>query len=445
MKILELFSGYGTASFALKRLGINYELVGYSDIDKYANQCFKQNHCPDDIDDKLRLWDVKQINPENLEDFDLLTGGFPCQSFSVAGKGLGEADPRGTLFYEIIRIAEVKQPKYMLLENVKGLTNKTHKQTFDKILSELERIGYYVHWKVLNSKDYGIPQSRARVWFVCFREQSDYDKFTWPEKEELKLFIKDILEPEPVDDKFYLKEHQVQKLLEGIAKKMNFKNRILQNKDICQTLMSRDYKEPKCVNIKTIDTQGNPIPNIPEIGEANRIYDIEGVSPSIKASAINIKSLTSVAKDNLIVINPYNGKNSTTETGTIGTSIGTTTGKTSQILCVNTQPRRADRPSLKDNKNAGGSGTIWKDDGTTYCLDTANAQAIISMGSCESVLKSTGIFRRLTPKECFRLMGFLNDEINLEGLSDTRKYILAGNGQDVNMVSLIFKQMFKGE
>lgn len=208
MKILELFSGYGTSSFALKRLGIPYELVGYSDIDKYANQCFKQNHCPKDIEDKLRLGDVRQINPNELEDFDLLTGGFPCQSFSNAGKMLGEVDSRGTLFYEIIRIAEVKKPKYMLLENVKGLTCKKFKDTFNKILSELDRIGYNVYWKVLNSKDYGIPQSRARVWFVCFRKDIDNKTFKFPEPVELKIFIKDILEKE-VDEKYYItKEKQ---------------------------------------------------------------------------------------------------------------------------------------------------------------------------------------------------------------------------------------------
>ena len=138
MKILELFSGYGTSSFALKRLNIPYELVEYSDIDKNANEFFKENHCASDENNKLRLGDVRLINPEDLEDFDLLTGGFPCQDFSIAGKQLGELGPRGTLFYEIIRIAEIKRPRYMLLENVKGLTHKKFKGTFDKILSELK-------------------------------------------------------------------------------------------------------------------------------------------------------------------------------------------------------------------------------------------------------------------------------------------------------------------
>ncbi|MBE3128126.1 MAG: DNA (cytosine-5-)-methyltransferase, partial [Actinobacteria bacterium] len=226
MKILELFSGYGTSSFALKQLGIPYELIGYSDIDKYANQCFKQNHCPEDVEDKLRLGDVRLINPNELPDFDLLTGGFPCQPFSVAGKRKGESDIRGTLFYEIIRIAEIKKPKYMLLENVKGLTNKTFKETFDKILSELDRIGYNVYWKVINTKDFGIPQSRARVWFVCFRKDIDKGIFQFPEQFPLTIFIKDILE-EIVDSKYYLSE----KLQERFSKYLEDKNKKLGNEE----------------------------------------------------------------------------------------------------------------------------------------------------------------------------------------------------------------------
>src|SRR6056297_2700072 len=202
IKILELFSGYGTATFALKMLGIEHKVIGYSDIDKYANQCFRKNH------NGKELGDVTKINPNDLEDFDLLTGGFPCQAFSVAGKMKGELDPRGTLFYDIIRIAEVKKPKYMLLENVKGLTSKRFKDTFAKILSELDRIGYKVYWKILNTKDYGIPQNRQRVWFVCFREQEDYDNFVLPEKEELNIFLKDILEDNP-NNKYNLTESNI--------------------------------------------------------------------------------------------------------------------------------------------------------------------------------------------------------------------------------------------
>ena len=219
IKLFSMFSGFGGAEFALKKAKIDFECIGFSEIDKYAVQCYEQNHClkfPDMLKGEIirpnNYGDCTKINPNSISQFDLLTAGFPCQSFSVAGKGLGELDTRGTLFNEIIRIAEVKQPKYMLLENVKGLTNKNHKETFNKIIFELQRIGYYVHWKVLNSKDYGIPQNRARVWFVCFRNISEYETFKFPEKEELKIFLKDILEDE-VDEKYYLKEEYTKKLL----------------------------------------------------------------------------------------------------------------------------------------------------------------------------------------------------------------------------------------
>lgn len=297
MKILELFSGYGTASFALKRIGMDYELVGYSDIDKYANQCFKQNHCPDDKDDKLRLGDVTKINPNELEDFDLLTGGFPCQAFSNAGNMKGELDPRGTLFNEIIRIAEVKQPKYMLLENVKGFTFKKFKDTFDKVLSELDRIGYVVYWKVLNSKDFGVPQNRERVWFVCFRKDVEHS-FEFPEQRISPCWINF------VDNSKYFK-------------KVN-------------KTPSRDIMRNKCKNIT-----------------------------------------------NLCVV------------GTIST--------------------KQDR---------------FPNAGIIDCED---------------------YYRFLTINEQARLMGFFNDEINLDNLSHVRMEKLLGNGQDVNVVTLLFKQMFGGK
>jgi DNA (cytosine-5)-methyltransferase 1 len=397
MKILELFSGYGTATFALKRLGIPHEIVGYSDIDKYANQCFQQNHCG------KQLGDVKLVNPNDLPDFDLLTGGFPCQAFSVAGKGLGELDPRGTLFYEIIRIAEVKKPKYMLLENVKGLTNKTHKATFNKILSELDRIGYKVYWKVLNSKDFGIPQSRARVWFVCFRK--DIDKgFEFPEPVELKIFIKDILE-ENVDPKYYLSE----KLQERFAK----------------------YLEEK--QFKT-NSQYDTNMSIPEIGEANRIYGVNGVCPPLKHHTLKIydrKGFDSRTK----------GFRENDLSPTLSTKMGTGGNNVPMVQDVANTIKvggRVTKPNFyyeKKQDNFVVSNTITQAVGRI-------GHSSEELGYIENNMKC-GQLRRLTPKECFRLMGFLNDEINLEGLSDTQRYKLAGNGQDVNMVSLIFKEMFQ--
>ena len=367
LRLLELFSGYGTASFALKQLGIDYECVGYSDIDKYANQCFQQNHSGKE------LGDVKKINVNDLGDFDLLTGGFPCQAFSVAGKMLGELDARGTLFNEIIRIAEVKRPRYMMLENVRGLLSKSHTGTFDKILSELDRIGYSVQWQILNTKDYGIPQNRERVFFACFRDSEDWEKWPgFPEKEELRVFLKDILE-EDVDEKYYLSEEQVKKLLYTVE--LNIKS----NESFIAASRGR-YKnngeteqrlEPRidgCTNTITSVQKDNYVCDFLPIVNATKKGYLEGY--------------------------PNNGVN---------------------LEYPNSETRRD-----RIQKNVIG------------CLQTNDQRGVIT--------KELRI-RKLTPAECFRLQGFSDDDINLDGISNSQKYKLCGNGQSVNVVKKIFEGM----
>ena len=264
IKLFEMFAGYGGASFALKKANINFECVGYSEIDKYAIKCYEQNHldikrCPDSDGKEstayerlnINYGDCTKINPNDLPDFDLLTAGFPCQSFSVAGKGLGEQDTRGTLFHEIIRIAEVKKPRYMLLENVKGLITKKHKATFQKILSELDRIGYDVKWNMLNSKNYGIPQNRERIFFVC-KLRTKYGlnwQFSFPDKEELKIFIKDILENK-VEKKYFLSNERKNLIFNG--KRFGSTGQITPPNGVSQTLsasmgMGGGY-EPKIIH-----------------------------------------------------------------------------------------------------------------------------------------------------------------------------------------------------
>jgi len=134
--------------------------IGYSEIDKYAIEVYQKhfNH--------TNYGDIKNINEKELPDFDLLVGGFPCQSFSIAGKRGGFEDTRGTLFFDIARIVREKQPRLLLLENVKGLLSHDKGQTFLTILSTLDDIGYDVQWQVLNSKNHGVPQNRERVFII---------------------------------------------------------------------------------------------------------------------------------------------------------------------------------------------------------------------------------------------------------------------------------------
>lgn len=146
------------AHLALRQGGLT--CVGYSEIDKYAIQIYEKHF------DHKNFGDVRKIKAVQLPDFDLLVGGFPCQSFSIAGKRKGFKDTRGTLFFEIARIITAKRPRLLLLENVKGLLSHEEGRTFGKILSTLDELGYDVQWEVLNSKDFGVPQNRERVYIV---------------------------------------------------------------------------------------------------------------------------------------------------------------------------------------------------------------------------------------------------------------------------------------
>ncbi|MHA1286230.1 MAG: DNA (cytosine-5-)-methyltransferase [Candidatus Thorarchaeota archaeon] len=160
IRFIDLFSGIGGFRRGLELIG-GYRCVWSCDNNKYANQVYvkqfgEENHYPGDI---------RGVSPGDIPDFDLLCAGFPCQSFSVAGKGEGFQDTRGTLFFEISRIAESKRPQMLLLENVKGLLSNDRGKTFHTILQELGRLGYWAEWQVLNSK-YWVPQNRERVFII---------------------------------------------------------------------------------------------------------------------------------------------------------------------------------------------------------------------------------------------------------------------------------------
>ncbi len=164
IKFFDMFAGIGGFRSGLEVIG-GFECVGYCEIDKYAKQAYEAMY---DTGGELYFDDARKIVPEQLPDFDLLVGGFPCQSFSIAGARKGFDDTRGTLFFEIARIAAVKKPKYIYMENVPGLLNHDSGKTFETILHTLDELGYDVCWQVLNSKNFGVPQSRNRVYIIGY-------------------------------------------------------------------------------------------------------------------------------------------------------------------------------------------------------------------------------------------------------------------------------------
>lgn len=198
LRVFEAFSGVGAQRMALRNLGIAHEVVGISEIDKHAIQSYEAIHGK-----TTNFGDISKVNPADLPDFDLFTYSFPCQDLSLAGKqrGMVKGKTRSGLLYECEKVIEAKRPRFLLLENVKNLTNKTFKPQFDEWLSYLEGLGYTNYWQVLNAKHYGIPQNRERVFVVSIL--GEHQSFKFPTPIPLTTSAMDYLEP-VVDDTYYL-------------------------------------------------------------------------------------------------------------------------------------------------------------------------------------------------------------------------------------------------
>lgn len=197
IKVFEAFSGYGSQSIALRNIKVPYKVVAISEIDKYSIKAYELLH-----GNTLNLGDISKIDIEDIPEHDLFTYSFPCQDLSVAGKqaGLGKGTRSG-LLYECARIIEYCKPKYLLLENVKNLVGKKFKPQFDEWLKYLEGLGYINYWKILNAKDYGIPQNRERVFVVSIL--GDHKPYKFPNPIPLTKCIVDVLEI-IVDEKYYI-------------------------------------------------------------------------------------------------------------------------------------------------------------------------------------------------------------------------------------------------
>ena len=177
IRFFDMFSGIGGFRSGLEAIG-GFECVGHCEIDKQANQAYCAIY--DLKQEEVYFNDATKIDPKDVPDIDLICAGFPCQSFSIAGRRRGFEDARGTLFFEIARIAAYKRPAYLLLENVPGLLSHNGGGTFTVILNALSELGYDVVWQVCNSKDFGVPQSRKRVYLICYlREKCTAEIFSF--------------------------------------------------------------------------------------------------------------------------------------------------------------------------------------------------------------------------------------------------------------------------
>lgn len=244
LKILSLFSGIGAFEEALKRIDINFELINYSEIDEVASKAYSLIH---NVPQELNLSDIKQIDETKLKNFDLMTYSFPCQDISALGEMKGLIDENGNLtrsglFFEAMRIAKYKKPKYMVAENVRMLASKKFEKDFKAMLNLLDEIGYNSYWKVLNSKDYGIPHSRNRIYIVSIRKDIDDGTFEFPKPIPLTKKASDYYDDFVTDD-HYLRESDMKYLSEfRLKKKYSSLNADI---IICQTTKQGNLANPQ--------------------------------------------------------------------------------------------------------------------------------------------------------------------------------------------------------
>lgn len=271
LRLIELFAGIGSQTQALTNIGIAHRVVAISEIDKYAIQSYEAMHGTAN-----NLGDIRKI--EELPDADLWTYSFPCQDISVAGKGAGiKEGTRSGLLFEVERLLRVASekgtlPKYLLLENVKNLVSKKFKADFDKWLDFLAELGYTNYWKVLNAKDYGIPQNRERVFCVSIR--GEHKPFVFPKPKELTIRLRDMID-ETVDERFYLKESTIRSILRSTFNSR--RDSIRPGDGLANTLLARDWRGPQCVQAGEV--VGGKWDKMHDISK--RVYEPDGIAPTV--------------------------------------------------------------------------------------------------------------------------------------------------------------------
>lgn len=232
VKVGTLFSGIGAAEYALRKLGIEHQIVFAGDIDKFVKKTYFANY---DVSEDSWHNDVTQFDATPYKgQIDILVGGSPCQSFSLAGRMQGFDDTRGTLFFEYARVLKECNPKAFIFENVRNLMNHDKGKTFQIIQNTFKELGYKIFIQVLNASDYGIPQTRRRIFVVGFRD--DVESFEFPKPIPLTKTVQDLLE-EDVDEKYFLNEGFINNYV--LAKEDRWNRKPEVNKPIASTLTTR--------------------------------------------------------------------------------------------------------------------------------------------------------------------------------------------------------------
>lgn len=483
-KFIDLFSGIGGFHTAFKEIG--GECVFASEIDKFAKQAYTTLHGLEPHGD------ITKIDAKDIPDHDVIAAGFPCQSFSVAGKRGGFEDARGTLFFEVARIAAEKHPKVLLLENVKGLVGHDKGKTLDTIVKTLNEIGYRVDFEVLNSKYFGVPQNRERIFIVAIREDlvanepwkiegntvvpkgkrriSGYEdvktfNFDWPTNDTVEKRLVDVLEP-AVDEKFYLSEEKTAQLVARLEDAESYETRIIdpsnsgresalrEYSEVSPTLTARDYKDPRMVGhreSKIIETTGinlskqaTEVKNITDVSGTLMARDYKGFGNQEMTGVVEGLPIREATKKGFAIASEGDAVNimfptSKTRRGRVGKDGQAQTLEASGVNQGVVLPaigasrgRNIDNPSDRTPGNDVEQRLEINSGGTSNTLTSVQKDNYV----VEPPLR----IRKLTPLECWRLQGFTDEQHNAveaSGISNSQRYKQAGNAVTVNVIEAI--------
>ncbi|HEW1062836.1 DNA cytosine methyltransferase [Streptococcus pneumoniae] len=378
MKFLDLFAGIGGFRIGMESAG--HECIGFCEIDKFARASYKAIH---DTKGEIELHDITTVSDDTIRGIghvDVICGGFPCQAFSIAGNRRGFEDTRGTLFFEIARFASILKPRYLFLENVKGLLNHDRGNTFEVILSALDELGYDVEWQVLNSKNFGVPQNRERV-FIIGHLRGGSGRKVFPLSGDGAAIT--------------CEQPKINKVGNIRKKGKSQSGDVVSNDSLAPTLCSTTtQKDPLKVLIENEIKQFGVLQ--PNYNQSGVVYEIDGISPTIRAyqggnlePKIRVKEATKQGYQEAEIGDSVNlsHPNSKTRRGRVGKQIANT----------------------------------------------------LLTGESQGVVEPDFRIRKLTPRECWRLQGFPDwafdkaQEVN----SNSQLYKQAGNSVTVNVISAI--------
>lgn len=474
IRLIELFAGIGAQAKALENLHANFEHYKVCEFDKYALASYNAIH-----NTNFKVSDITQLHASALEIVDtdkyeyILTYSFPCQSLSLAGKqeGMDEnSNTASSLLWEVKRIlSECKElPQILLMENVPQVHSKKNIDNFEKWQNFLTSLGYKNYWQDLNAKDYGIPQNRNRCFMISILNSEGI--YSFPKKEELKLRLKDMLEEE-VEEKYYLSDRMIDYIVANNEKWTGNNNKSLANKSIASTINTNEGNRrcdasnyivkglPENIDLKCIGSlKGSGLPWDKMYNQLCKVHNPDGCSPTIdtmqggnRQPKIIVAGKTKSGGERSLILD---------EEGICNCLSATDYKRPKQIfireksLFTETQAKRINKngdvkryinSNIVDKFNEGQCADISFPNGYNKACRVHDECPAINVTTTQNsfIVKNNLRIRKLTPKECFRLMGFSDEDFNRasEFNSNSKLYKQAGNSIVVNVLMAIFKEL----